>query len=134
MKTFLHPIVLFLLVFTVNTGKANHLLGTQITYKWVDTLVYDFYLTYYRDCKGVDFSNPFYYTHIRCESGSGVLGVTLKLKASQIYLFSATRQKADATPQTQRIPEKEWRHMFTPYGLILASPLIKACSRAATDK
>jgi hypothetical protein len=72
---------LFLLVFGMNTVKANHLLGTQITCKWVDTMTFDFYVTYYRDCMGVDFSNPSYYTQIRCESGTSILGVTLKLKS-----------------------------------------------------
>lgn len=52
-------------------------MGADISYKQVDSLVYDFYFTYYRDCRGVPFSDPSSATKLRCSNSSNSASITL---------------------------------------------------------
>jgi hypothetical protein len=44
--------LLFLLLLMVFSAKASHISYTDITYKWISGLTYEFTLTLYRDCGG----------------------------------------------------------------------------------
>ncbi len=68
-------------------------MGAEITYKWVDTLTYDFFVTYYRDCRGISFAFPTQ-TKIRCESGTGNQYPSFQLKSiTEITVLCDTATK-----------------------------------------
>lgn len=54
-------------------------MGGDIRYELVGDSVYDFYFTFYRDCRGVKFDNPESVTHIKCKNGSKSVAVSLTL-------------------------------------------------------
>ncbi|MEZ4805125.1 MAG: hypothetical protein R2852_06500 [Bacteroidia bacterium] len=60
MKTIstLSKILLFLLFSFSNSAHASHLMGGDITYKWLGGKKYEFTFTIYRDCRGIPFNSP----------------------------------------------------------------------------
>ena len=61
-------------------AKATHVMGADITYTCDSAYAYTFKVVYYRDCRGVAFSNPSSATRVRCASG-GQVSVALTLES-----------------------------------------------------
>ncbi len=67
-KSVLTFILILPFLFSSQKAEATHVMGADITYKCVDSLKFEFTITYYRWCAGVGFSTP--QTFIECSSGS----------------------------------------------------------------
>ncbi|MFY0644500.1 MAG: hypothetical protein JXR19_08540, partial [Bacteroidia bacterium] len=66
------------LLFTSKTAQATHVMGADITYRCIDTLKFEITIKYYRDCRGVSFSNPSGASRVKCATG-GQVSLSLSL-------------------------------------------------------
>ncbi|MFT5817005.1 MAG: hypothetical protein ACI95K_000485, partial [Lentimonas sp.] len=73
-KSVLTFILILPFLFSSQKAEATHVMGADITYKCVDSLKFEFTITYYRWCAGVGFSTP--QTFIECSSGSNTRSIT----------------------------------------------------------
>lgn len=65
------------LVFSGQKAKATHMMGSDITYRCIDTLKFEVTLKWYRDCRGISLNNAGTMT-VRCSNGAS-RNVTLSL-------------------------------------------------------
>ena len=73
-KSVLTFILILPFLFSSQKAEATHVMGADITYKCVDSLKFEFTITYYRWCAGVGFSTP--QTFIECSNGSNTSFIT----------------------------------------------------------
>jgi hypothetical protein len=64
----------FIFLFSSQKTEATHVMGADITYKCIDSLKFEFTITYYRWCAGVSFSTP--QTFIECSDGTNSRSIT----------------------------------------------------------
>ena len=76
MKKLIPISLLLLLSLSVKKSYATHIAGCDITYECVDTLKFEFSLTWYRDCRGIALNNAGQIT-IRCGSTTRSFALTL---------------------------------------------------------
>jgi uncharacterized repeat protein (TIGR01451 family) len=77
----LNRILLFVVAFLfVINAQATHVAGAEITYKSIGYDKYEIFITYYRDCGGVAFSDPSSVTRLRCKTG-GTVSLSLTLES-----------------------------------------------------
>lgn len=88
MKYFLTAIILAFISIDVC---ATHVVGSNITYKWLDSVKLEITVSYYRDCRGVGLSNPSSSTRIRCLNGS-----TASLNLNLVGIYDVS-QYVDST-------------------------------------
>jgi gliding motility-associated-like protein len=118
------------------TAKATHVMGADITYKCIDTLKFEFTIKYYRSCNGVAFSNPSSRTRLKCASGGGSAGVSLKrIAIRDVTPVCATATKPCNPKNTGFTGEGIEEHVYTvtidfnkaPYKGLLGSGSSKCC-------
>jgi hypothetical protein len=78
MKKLIPITLLLLLSLSAKKSYATHMAGCDITYECIDTLKFEFSLTWYRDCGGIALNNAGQVT-VRC--GSTTRNVTLTLSS-----------------------------------------------------
>jgi len=89
-----YAISLFIFVCSAGFASATHLSGGDITYEYVQDSVYDFYFRYYRDCRGVPFSNPSSTTNLYCTSTNKKQRISLSLVSiTDITTLCGTQSK-----------------------------------------
>jgi hypothetical protein len=68
--SFMKNLILILFVFlTTLSAKASHMMGGEITYKYISTLKYEVTVVWYRDCRGISLTSAGV-INIKCTSGS----------------------------------------------------------------
>lgn len=99
-------ILAFLLVlpflFSSQKAEATHVMGADITYKCLDSLRFEFTVTYYRACSGVPFSTP--QTFIECSSGSPSRSVTPTFVGIKEITPVCATATGECIPQNTLIP------------------------------
>ncbi|MEZ4844101.1 MAG: hypothetical protein R3A43_07605 [Bacteroidia bacterium] len=60
-------------------SNASHMMGADITYKCIDTLKFEIFVKYYRQCAGISLSNPSSETKVICTTTGSAQGVSLSL-------------------------------------------------------
>jgi len=94
---------LFLLIVTVFllsiSGKATHVVGGEIRYVYVADSVFDFYITYYRDCTGVPFANPSNATSMKCVSSGNQEKMQLQLVSITDISVHCSSSTSPCSPQ-----------------------------------
>ncbi|MBT8326329.1 MAG: hypothetical protein KJP21_01315, partial [Bacteroidia bacterium] len=81
MKNLTHLTILVLALFICSTAQATHVMGSDIFYKHISGMKYEITVKYYRDCRGVAFSNPSGASRIKCENGTTSMSLSLSLNA-----------------------------------------------------
>ncbi|MBR9917135.1 hypothetical protein GYB29_05505, partial [bacterium] len=131
-KTLLFTLFLPLLLLAPR-AEATHVMGADITYKCVDSLKFEFTIKYYRDCRGVGFSNPSSQTSIRCLTG-GSQGISLSLESiEEITPVCATASGGCQPSNTYGTGEGIEQHTYTgtidftqsPYNSLISSGCCK---------
>ncbi|MBR9861705.1 hypothetical protein GYB22_13350 [bacterium] len=77
MKKILLLLSLFFCISPVTYG--THVMGADITYTSDSAYLFKFRVTFYRDCRGVPFSNPSSLTQLRCLNSGATESVSLSL-------------------------------------------------------
>jgi hypothetical protein len=90
---------IFAQFFYVSNTSATHLAGGTITYEYVSDSVYDIYLAYYRDCRGVPFSNPSSKTYLNCKSTGKRTTLALTLISIKDITFVCSGTKKPCNPK-----------------------------------
>jgi hypothetical protein len=97
----MHKLILTLVLglFLIPNSHATHVAGANISYEYVKDSVFDFYLYFYRDCRGVPFKNPSKDTKIKCAYSSKSASVTLTLTSIKDVTFLCNSVKRPCSPK-----------------------------------
>ncbi|PCJ67126.1 MAG: hypothetical protein COA58_02065, partial [Bacteroidetes bacterium] len=95
--------LMFIVPFMFSSQKveATHVMGADITYKCIDSLKFEFTITYYRWCAGVSFSTPT--TWIECSSGGSSRSVTPTLSSIKEITPVCASAGGECVPQNTRV-------------------------------
>jgi hypothetical protein len=97
----------------VMSSFAGHSLGSDITYKQVDSLKYEVTLTKYRLCSSTSMSGN-HPLQVSCSSGGSIVSSTLTRVSIEELKLHCTSNGSECTPQNTRITGSEGveRHVF----------------------